>query len=184
MDADGSNQQNLTNKPDCFDSNPAWSPDGRLGFKSASSYGAGLFIMNADGTGIQPIRDATTFAYSAWSPDGKRIAFSHAPDPTTSTREIFVCDANGTNLRQLTTLGTLNVFAAWSPDGTSIAFQHYSEYPESPSTQPIPPGDLYSMDADGRNLKCILHNEGHAWVPGTRIAGGRPAWKPTPPAEK
>ena len=45
MNADGSDQKNLTNSP-AWDYNPAWSPDGRITFISEG----GIWIMNADGS--------------------------------------------------------------------------------------------------------------------------------------
>jgi Tol biopolymer transport system component len=58
--------------------------------------------------------------YPAWSPDGKRIAF-------TGTRggdfNLFVMDADGKNLRQLTAhQGKYPYCAVWSPDGRRIVY--------------------------------------------------------------
>ena len=64
-------------------------------------------------------------SHPVWSPDGGRIAFvstrngpegsPHGPD------NIWVVNADGTNLLQLTTDGG-NTNPTWSPDGTKIAF--------------------------------------------------------------
>ena len=58
--------------------------------------------------------------YPAWSPDGKRIAF-------TSTRDgdfnLYVMDADGKNARQLTRhQGKYAYCACWSPDGKRIVY--------------------------------------------------------------
>jgi uncharacterized delta-60 repeat protein len=45
MNADGSNQVNLTNTPTEFEWSPAWTPDGRITFIRD-----GLYVMNADGS--------------------------------------------------------------------------------------------------------------------------------------
>lgn len=62
-----------------------------------------------------------------WSPDGKRVAFvsnralpENAPDGTVN---IWVVDADGNNLLQITFQGT-NKYPSWSPDGKKIIFQN------------------------------------------------------------
>ncbi len=40
-------------------------------------------------------------------------------------REIYMCDFNGRNIRQLTKNGTLSVEPVWSPDGKSIVYCYY-----------------------------------------------------------
>jgi M6 family metalloprotease-like protein len=54
----------------------------------------------------------------AWSPDGSQIAFA---SQRAGTDDIYVMDADGTNVRQLT-FGMEAHFPSWSPDGTEIAF--------------------------------------------------------------
>ncbi len=77
--------------------------------------------------------------------------------------ELYVCNADGTNPRQLTTLGARNTQCAWSPDGKKIVFQHIGEGTKA----------LYIMDADGKNPTEIFKEE-HEPQGGTR-----PAWRPT-----
>jgi Tol biopolymer transport system component len=56
----------------------------------------------------------------AVSPNGKRVAFVSG---RTGGREIWMCDANGSNSVQLTSFGGTNLFGPrWSPDGKNIAF--------------------------------------------------------------
>ena len=90
----------------------AWSPDGsRLAFHSAHG---------GNDYDIEVVRVAdharSTLAQSkryegmyAWSPDGRRLAFISGRD---GTEAMYVIDADGTNLRRLTTDATLN--PAWS----------------------------------------------------------------------
>jgi Tol biopolymer transport system component len=56
--------------------------------------------------------------YPSYSPDGKRIAF--VSDRSVAS-EIWVCDADGSNLTRLTSSGDADQ-PRWSPDGEIIAF--------------------------------------------------------------
>jgi Tol biopolymer transport system component len=54
MDADGSNQQDLSNSPDTTDFAPAFSTDGsRIAFASDRGGSPEVYIMNADGSSVQ-----------------------------------------------------------------------------------------------------------------------------------
>jgi TolB protein len=87
-----------------------------------------IYVMRADGkrlrqltrNGVRP--DGTTIAdvLPAWSPDGRRIAF-------TSNRggqlDVYLVNADGSGLMRLTRARrAIDVAPAWSPDGTRIAF--------------------------------------------------------------
>jgi WD40-like Beta Propeller Repeat len=57
---------------------PDWSPDGeRIAFTRSRNGYAGLFVINADGTGLRRLYVSRRFSLGspAWSPDGRRIAF-------------------------------------------------------------------------------------------------------------
>ena len=52
-----------------------------------------------------------------------KIVFSAAT--TSKNREIFICDFDGTNIKQLTKHNTLCVEPVWAPDGKSFVFSFY-----------------------------------------------------------
>jgi Tol biopolymer transport system component len=65
---------------------------------------------------------ASTFreVFPQYSPDGKRIVFY---SNRSGTNQIWVCDADGSNAVQLTTMkGTTNGTPRWAPDGETISF--------------------------------------------------------------
>jgi TolB protein len=68
--------------------------------------------------------------YAAWSPDGRRVAFTHSfanpNDPFDQNMLLAVVDADGQNVRTLTTAPMRSRHPAWSPDGSRIAF-HYQD---------------------------------------------------------
>jgi Tol biopolymer transport system component len=56
-----------------------------------------------------------------YSPDGGRVAFV---SDRSGTRQVYVCDADGSNLARLTSLagGVERPYPGWSPDGRQIVF--------------------------------------------------------------
>lgn len=58
-------------------------------------------------------------AYPAWSPDGRRLAFTSTRD---GNAEIYVMNADGSGQTRLTVNDGLDAGAAWSPDGRRLAF--------------------------------------------------------------
>jgi TolB protein len=55
-----------------------------------------------------------------WRPDGQKILFTSWQ---TGNPEIYIANADGSGLTQLTDNLSWDVHAAWSPDGKKIAFE-------------------------------------------------------------
>ncbi len=74
----------------------------------------------------------------------------------TGSKELYVCDADGGGLRQLTADRSISLAPRWSPDGTRIAYTSFRRgYP-----------DLYLIDLRTNNRTCIAN------YPGINMAGG------------
>jgi ABC-type branched-subunit amino acid transport system substrate-binding protein len=60
----------------------------------------------------------------AWSPDGQQIVFDAGSVPETGRfdHKLYLINADGSGLKQLTSGDTNDIFPAWSPDGNLIAF--------------------------------------------------------------
>jgi Tol biopolymer transport system component len=108
---------------------PSWSPDGRRVAYVIPS--AGVWIKNADGTGQRvldtPLKLFATFG-TAWSPNGRLIAFSAVPFDTPKDEEhLYVVRPDGTGTRRLTDGGRAiqDSQPAWSPDGRRLAFYRF-----------------------------------------------------------
>jgi TolB protein len=105
MDADGGNQENLTNHP-AFDYYPDWSPDGasntgRIAFTSFRDGNLEIYVMDADGGNQENLTNHPAFDYDPdWSPDGTKIAFVSRRDGGPS--QVYVMDADGKNVIKLT----------------------------------------------------------------------------------
>lgn len=173
INADGTDQVNLTNNP-ADDSNPAWSPDGsRIAFVSDRDGNREVYVMNADGTGLanltnDPADDWRTGAINdwapAWSPDGSKILFATNRD---GNDEIYVMNADGSSQTNLSNRAEQDWRPTWSPDGSKIAWV----------TDPEPGNwEVYVMNADGTGQVNLTNTAGSldyspTWSPdGSRIA--------------
>ena len=124
MNADGSNVTQLTNNSNWIWYSK-WSPDGG---KVAYLLGQEIYVMNADGSNITQLTNNSVYdGYPAWSPDGSKIAFTSTRDGDYEIYgdqeiEIYVMNADGSNVTQLTDNSDVDLGPAWSPDGSRIAF--------------------------------------------------------------
>jgi TolB protein len=92
----------------------------------------------------------------SWSPDGRRLVFSGGPG---GEDHIYVINANGSGLRQLTRRHE-DTSPAWSPDGTEIAF-----------TRGVNRLAIYLMRTDGSDQRLLTPGDEPAWSPhGTILA--------------
>lgn len=111
MDANGSNQTQLTFDDAWKDQVPDWSPDG-----SKIAYAAGdpgdILVMNADGSDQHTIVSGPTDDFgTAWSPDGDQIAFLRFDN-----RTVYVVNADGSAEHAVRPFG-LQAVPAWQPRG-------------------------------------------------------------------
>jgi TolB protein len=74
--------------------------------------------MRVDGTRVERLCESPTREMRpAWSPDGRRIAFTSVRD---GSHEIYVINADGSGLRRITNHPERDDFAAWHPDGNRV----------------------------------------------------------------
>lgn len=108
INTDGTGLQRLTYNPDSTEnvlraSSPVISPERRIVFSGYWDGNYRLMIMNMDGNDIKPLIkmediEQTSFSFS---PDGKQIAFTGRKKGMRNN-DIYLINADGTNLRQLT----------------------------------------------------------------------------------
>jgi len=131
---------------------PELSPDGeRIVF---TNNGNGLWIMRADGNNPHPLTHRDDID-PTWSPDGSMIAFASSRE---GKRQLYVVNADGSNLRQVTDLNNMGGRSTWSPDGTKLAFYR----------GPTGDHDIFIINVDGTDLRRLTDggdNLGPSWSP-------------------
>ena len=105
MNADGSEQRNLTRTPS---GDFAWSPDGRQIAFGGGYRGGPIYIVNADDSGRRTLIRTPNNVALVWSPDGRKIAFAR-------NGEIYSMNADGSDQRNLTRSRNAEIWFAWSP---------------------------------------------------------------------
>jgi Tol biopolymer transport system component len=165
INADNTGLRRLTRNA-VDDSNPVWSPDGaKIAFvRVRGNQTANIYVMNPDGSGqrrLTPNLRRRPWVELAWSPDWKKIAFV-ASASYQGAGDIFVMNADGSDLRNVTNTVRTSFDFAWSPDGRTLAFTGHG-------------GDIYTVHADGTGLHKLTNGPGWdvdgRWSPdGRRIA--------------
>jgi len=156
----------------------AWSPDGsRIAYIDPIVGKRGVYVSDPDGVDPPQLTYGVNDGWPAWSPDGTRVAFSSTRyDPNIEAcrpagdflcpTDIYVMDANGSNVKRLTYDPVPEYHPVWSPDGTKIAFvQTFNGTATA----------IYAMNSDGTDVRQVSSHDGGSdfspsWSPdGSRI---------------
>jgi WD40-like Beta Propeller Repeat len=161
-----------------YDSEFRFSPDGtRLAYVRASRRGeedyatviAVQHVASGQVVELDSTRQSGQDGYDespVWSPDGSRILFARdskgipSPDDRVGGKAIFLVNADGSDLRQLTPTELSSRDGAWSPDGETIAFTSAVAWL---GVDPVTgkrdmfneDSDVYTIRADGSDLRRL-----------------------------
>jgi TolB protein len=160
MDADGRNVEILTPKEQNT-IHPNWSADSKRviyctndDLQPPKKNKAEINAVDLTTKKITPLITGGINTYGSWSPDMKQIAFRKIIGEENS--EVFLANADGSHLRNLTKNPFFDGWPAWSPDGKQIAFA---------SNRRGHGYQIFVMDADGSNVRLIANTEGRGTAP-------------------
>jgi TolB protein len=170
-DLSGKIIKKLTDTPG-YDAEATVSPDGSMiVFTSLRSGDLELYTMNTDGSNVRQITTGLGYDGGAFfSPDGKKLVF-RSSRPTSdedvkvyeellaigqvmpTSMELYTCNVDGSELKQLTKLGKANWAPFFHPNGKKIIFS---------SNHAAPRGyqfNLYMINIDGTGLEQISYDK-------------------------
>jgi TolB protein len=166
--ADGSGRRPLVATPGA-----QWSPTfsrrgDRIAYWSAPNLGdpASLFVADADGSNARLLTGEQTFSVPdalpalSWSPDDRRLAVS-------SDVDLYVVNADGTDVQRIGKPTHQRSLPVWSPDGTLIAYRG------QPLDDPYSQTSSWVIAPDGTGDEEVIPAEG-----GYEVANVNPSWSP------
>ena len=171
-DLQGNITKQLTKTPG-YDGEAVISSDGKkILFTSTRNGDLDLYAMDINGKNVKQITKDLGYDGGAWfSPDCKKIVW-RASRPKTdadvkeykdllaqglvmpTNMEVFVANADGSNVKQVTKLGKANWAPNFTPDGKHIIFASNHEYERGF------PFNIYLINIDGSGLEKVSHDGG------------------------
>jgi len=133
-----------------------------------------IFVSKRDGSNIRRLTDAPGYdAEGSYSPDGKLIVFCslrHAYTGTLSPEDkkrletdtayfgdIYLMNADGANVRRLTSTPGYDGGPFFSPDGQRVIWRRFNEKGDT--------ADVYTMKLDGSDVRRLTDFGAMSWAP-------------------
>jgi Tol biopolymer transport system component len=169
-DLKGQTKKQLTTN-NFYDAEATISPKGdKMIFTSTRDGDLDLYEMNLDGSNVKRITNELGYDGGAWfSPDGSKIVW-RASRPKSeaeikeytdllkeelvapSKMQVYIADADGSNVQQVTNMPGANWAPVFTPDGKRILFASNYEYERGF------PFNLYLINLDGTGLEKVTYS--------------------------
>jgi TolB protein len=164
----------------CFRPAANYKPSGLpslIAFASNRDITPHIFTVKPDGSDVRATSDDnyTTDGLPAWSPDGKKIAFT---SDQSDKYEIWTMNEDGSGRNKVTSSPEWDGMPSWSPDGSKIAF--VSEVHKGSETS----YEIFVINADGSGMKQLTDSS--TWNTGSNTPdedervgwNSAPTWSP------
>jgi TolB protein len=182
MNPNGTGFRQVTHTPNGVGTEPDWSPNGQWLLYNVWQNGddnrSRMFKIRPNGTDQVNIDQSChapclTDAFAQWSPNGQRIAFQRGLGPSAGTNNVtalFVMQADGTHVRQITQRGAdpgvnqpfEDDTPTWAPGGARLAFDRLRRSTDQNA--------IFTVRVDGTGLRRVTPWRENGW--------GQPDWSP------
>ncbi len=149
---------------------PSWSPDGSKIAFTRGKDGSGIYIINADGNGLQRLSPIPGYDVTpSWSPDGSKIIYTRVLDPITQNvmprTEIRIMNLDGSDDHSILGGIGFSVEPRWSVKDKIVFMGFRNGFM-----------NILTMNVDGSDSKQLTdssNNGDPAWsIDGTKISFG------------
>lgn len=120
-------------------------PSGRIAFTyTPEKKKSDIYVIDFAKITVTPLyASPADDEYPTWSPDGTRVIFASS---SSGDKEIYLAEADGSNLRRLTNSNGVDEDPSWSPDGTQIVFSSARKGGQG----------MFIMASDGTNVQPLV----------------------------
>jgi Tol biopolymer transport system component len=134
--------------PATFVTHISWSHDGTsLAFAAGRDDKALVFVTRSDGVGLRAVAEGS---WPSWSADDNQLVFERQTHSNgISTSVIWIANVDGSDAHPVTDNKNLSYDPSWIPNGRGILFSSNRDGKFA----------IYAMDANGRNVRPIMHSD-------------------------